>query len=145
MKISYSDFKKTMLNKLIRDGGKSQYRMLRGGIMNLWLSKNGDGIENDHYSLNCEFKILYAIYEKAISLGGEMHLGANAAQNGERIGNDDFPVDTIDGFISVEFYGKKIGDKTLRRSTYYASILDWAGFITNHWGGYITVNKNFMN
>lgn len=107
MKISYSDFKKTMLSKLIRDGGKSQYRMLRGGIMNLWLSKNGDGIKNDHYSLNCEFKILYAIYEKAISLGGEMYLGANAAQKGERIGNDDFPVDTIDGFISVEFYGKK--------------------------------------
>ena len=74
-----------------------------------------------------------------------MHLGANAAQKGERIDSDNFPVDTIDGFISVEFYGKKLDDKTLRRSTYYAYILDWAGFVTNHWGAYITVNKNFMN
>lgn len=145
MKISYSDFEKTMLNKLERDGGKSQYRMIKGGIMNLWLSKNGDGIKNDHYSINCEFKILYAIYEKAISLGGEMYLGANVAQKGQRIGSDDFSVDTIDGFISIEFYGKKIGDTTLRRSTYYASILAWAGFVTNHWGGYISVNREYMS
>ncbi|MDE5562228.1 MAG: hypothetical protein K2J01_01625 [Clostridiales bacterium] len=145
MKISYSDFEKVIRDKLVRDGGKSQLTMINGGIMKLWLSNNGDGIKNDHYSLNCKFNILYAIYEKAVSLGGEMYLGANAAQNGQRIGSDSFPVDTIDGFISLEFYGKNVGDKTMRRSTYYAAILDWAGFVTNHWGGYITVNKGYMS
>lgn len=146
MKISYSDFKKTILDKLEHDGGKSQLTMINGGIMSLWLSNSKNGIINSRYSsLNCEFKILYAIYEKAISLGGEMYLGANAAQNGQRIGSDGFPIDTIDGFISTEFYGKNVGDRTLRRSTYYAAILDWAGFVTNHWGGYITVKKEYMN
>ena len=145
MKISYSDFEKVIRDKLVRENGQSQFPMLKGGIMKFSLSKQNDGIKNDHYSLNCKFKILYAIYEKAISLGGEMYLGANAAQNGQRIGSDDFSIDTIDGFISIEFYGKNVGDKTTRRSTYYAAILDWAGFATNHWGGYITINKEFMS
>lgn len=146
MKISYSDFEKTMLDKLTRDGGKSQLTMINGGVMHLWLSDSKNGIINSRYSsLNCKFKILYAIYEKAISLGGEMYLGANAAQNGQKIGSDGFPVDTIDGFISIEFYGKSVGDKTLRRSTYYAAILDWAGFATNRRGGVITIKKEYMS
>ena len=146
MKISYSDFEKTILDKFTKNDGKSQLTMINGGVMNLWLSASKNGIINSRYSsLNCEFRILYAIYEKAISLGGEMYLGANAAQNGQRIGSDSFPVDTIDGFISIEFYGKSIGDKTLRRSTYFAAILDWTGLVTNHRGGYITVKREFMN
>ena len=145
MKISYEDFTNTIINKLKLDGGKSQHTMINGGIMYLWLSGSKNGIINSRFSsLNCEFRILYAIYEKAISLGGEMYLGANSAQNGQRIGSDSFPIDTIDGFISIEFYGKNVGDKTLRRSTYYAAILDWAGFATNHRGGVITINKEFM-
>ena len=146
MKISYSDFEKTMLDKLTSDGGKSQLTMINGGVMHLWLSDSKNGIINSRYSsLNCEFKILYAIYEKAISLGGEMYLGANAAQNGQKIGSDGFPIDTIDGYISIEFYGKSVGDKTLRRSPYYAAILDWAGFATNRRGGVITIKKEYMS
>lgn len=146
MKISYLDFEKTMLDKLAHDGGKSQLTMINGSIMHLWLSDSKSGIINSRYSsLNCEFKILYAIYERAISLGGEMYLGASAARSGLKIGSDGFPVDTIDGFISIEFDNKNIGDTTLRRSTYYAYILAWAGFVTNHRGGYITVNKEFMS
>lgn len=145
MKIGYADFVKTMLDKLERDGGKSQTKMLKGKVMNLWLAKTGDGIKNDHFYLNCEFKILYAIYEKALSFGGKMYLGSSAAHSGRRIGCEEFPVDTIDGFISLEFYGKKIGGTTRRRSTYYAAILAWAGFVTNNWGGYITVKKAYMD
>lgn len=140
-KINYSEFEKIILGKLANDGGSSEHIMLNRGIMKLWLSEKNDGIRNSRYSLNCEFKILYAIYEKAVSLGGTMYLGASAAHGGKRIGDKSFPVDTIDGFISLNFYGKKLKDSTLRRSTYYAAVLDWAGFAKNHRGGYITVNK----
>ena len=145
MKINYADFEHAVLDKMAKEGGASQVRMINGGIMKLWLSERKNGIINDRFSsLNCEFKILYAIYDKALSLGGKMYLGANAAQNGQRIGSDGFPVDTIDAFISLEYYNKKIGDKTMRRSTYYAAILAWAGLVTNHRGGYVTVNKEYM-
>lgn len=144
MKISCFDFKKMMIEKLERDGGKSQYKMLKGGIMNLWLSENCNGIINDHFSINCTFEVLYAIYEMAISLGGKMYFGASAAQKGLKIGSNEFPVDTIDAFVAMEFYGKTVGEKTTRRSTYYAAILDWAGFVTNHWGGYLTVKQEYM-
>ena len=145
MKITYSYIQNTQPYKLQLQNAQTKFPMIKGGLMNFSLSKKNDGIKNDHYTLNCKFKILYAIYEMAVSLGGKMYLGASAANNGKRIGSDDLPVDTIDGFISIEFYNKKIGDKTMRRSTYYAAILDWAGFVTNHWGGYITVKKEYMS
>lgn len=145
MKIDYFDFGDIIREKLTRDGGKSQHIMLNGGVMELWLSENKTDIINSRYpSLKCEFRILYAIYEKALSLGGEMYLGASSAQNGQRIGSDGLSIDTIDGFISTEFYGKSIGDTTLRRSTYYAAILDWAGIAINHRGGFITIKKEFV-
>ena len=146
MKIGYEDFKKSIFEKFELCSGKAQHTMINGGIMELWLSDNKDGIYNSKYpSLNCKFDILYAIYEKAVSLGGEMYLGASAAMNGQRIGSENLSGDTIDGFISLNFYGSSIGDTTLRRSTYYAVILEWTGLVTNHRGGYITVNKKFLS
>ena len=63
MKISYSDFEKTMLDKLTRDGGKSQLTMINGGVMYLWLSDSKNGIINSRYSsLNCEFKIAEQLF-----------------------------------------------------------------------------------
>lgn len=146
MKIDYYDFEKIISDKIRKEGGKSQHVMINGGIMKLWLSDEQEGIVNSRYpKLCCQFEILYAIYEKALSLGGKMHLGANAAHNGKRIGSEGLSTETIDGFISTEYYGKNIGDKTLRRSTYYAAILDWAGFAKNHRGGFITINKEYMD
>lgn len=144
MKISYEEFKKIILDKLAQDGGR--HPMMKGGLIRFSLSEKGDGLMNDHYkALNCKFEILYAIYEKALSLGGRMYLGANEAVAGKKIGSNEFPVDTIDAFISIEFYNRTIGDSTLRRSTYFAYILEWAGFATNHRGGYITINKKFLS
>lgn len=145
MKISYENLKKIILDKLAQDGGESCHAMINGKTIKFWLSESGDGIMNDHYKiLNCKFDILYAIYEMALSLGGTMYLGASAATAGKLIGSKEFPVDTIDGFISIEFYNRTIGDTTTRRSTYFAYILEWAGVATNHRGGYITINKKFI-
>lgn len=48
MKITYSDFEKTIRDKLERENGQSQFPMLKGGVMNFSLSKKNDGIKNDH-------------------------------------------------------------------------------------------------
>ena len=67
------------------------------------------------------------------------------AQKGKKIGSEDFPLETIDAYIGVKYYGAEIGKTTTRRSTYYAAILAWAGICYNYksdgnaLGGYIQI------
>ncbi|MBP5444906.1 MAG: hypothetical protein J6Y28_01925 [Acholeplasmatales bacterium] len=112
-------------------GGKAMCPMLKGEPTTLYLSEFG--VYNSGYmDLLCEWHILDAIVEKARELGGVMYKGDSASQSGAKIGSDALPLDTIDAYISINFYGNKVGNSTLRRSTYYSAILAWAGICTNN-------------
>ena len=122
--------------------------VLKGNPIQIWASSTELGIETAGLKgVVLEWKIFDAIVKKANELGGIMYRGDSAAHSGARIGSEELPVTTIDGFISTKFYGATIGDTTLRRSTYYAGILAWAGIVTNHRsegkGGFITVNREY--
>jgi hypothetical protein len=141
---------KVIQDKLLECNGRSKMPMLKGDPLDIWLSASGDGIENSGFrSFVCEWHILEAIVKKANELGGIMYRGDTASHSGAKIGSDELPLDTIDAFISTEFYGGKVGESTLRRSTYYAAVLAWAGIVENHRskgaGGYITVNPEFRS
>lgn len=141
---------KVIQDKLIACGGISKMAMLKGEPLDIWVSSTGKGIENSGFSsLICEWQILEAIVNKANELGGIMYRGDTAAQGGAQIGSDEFSVDTIDAFIAMQFYGGSIGATTVRRSTYYAAILAWAGIVENHRskgeGGYIVVKPEFRS
>lgn len=138
-----------IMHKLrINDGG-AICPMLRGEPMNIWITP--EGVANSAYKdLICEWRIFDAIVYKAYELGKKMYKGDSAAQNGARIGSDELPLDTIDSYISLAFYDKQIGETTLRRSTYYASILAWAGICFNSRsmngeGGYILLNPDWLD
>lgn len=136
-----SDHLKALLNE---KGGKAKVVMLRGEDMLIWATN--DGIRNASYpALVCEWHIFDAIVDKARALGGVMYRGDSESQKGKKIGTPEFSVDTIDAFISLAFYGNEMGSSTTRRSTYYASILDWAGIATNNRsegeGGYIRLSS----
>lgn len=140
---------KALQEKIIAHGGKSLMPVLKGNPVPFYLSPKNDGLISEGLpKVVLEWHIFDAIVKKAISLGGKMYRGDSAAQNGAKIGSDELPLDTIDGFISVEFYGAKTGSATTRRSTYYAGILDWAGIAVNHrsqgHGGFITINPEYM-
>ena len=139
---------KVIQDKFMQSGGKSKMPMLKGEPLDIWVAASGNGVENSGFTtLVCEWHILEAIVNKANELGGMMYRGDSAAQSGAKIGSDEFPLDTVDAYIAVEFYDGKIGTSTLRRSTYYCAILAWAGIVTNHRsrgkGGYITVNPAY--
>jgi hypothetical protein len=139
---------KAIQDKFIECGGKSKMKMLKGEPLDIWVAPSGEGVENSGFTqLVCEWHILEAIVKKANELGGVMYRGDSAAQNGAKIGSKELPLDTIDAFISLEFYGAKEGASTLRRSTYYAAILAWAGIVENNRskgnGGYIVVKPEY--
>ena len=135
--------------KIIACGGKAYMPVLKGEPVPFWLSSTQCGFESQGLrGVVLKWEVFDAIIKKAMELGGIMYRGDSAAQNGARIGSEDLPLTTIDGFISTEFFGATIGSTTLRRSTYFSGILAWAGIVTNHRsqgkGGYITVNIEFM-
>lgn len=141
---------KVIQDKFLECGGKSKMPMLKGDALDIWVASSGKGIENSGYTaLVCEWHILEAIVKKANELGGIMYRGDVAAQNGAKIGSEELPLNTIDAFISLEFYDGSIGASTTRRSTYYSAILAWAGIVENHRskgkGGYIVVKPEFKN
>ena len=133
---------KRIIELLNESGGSAECRMLRGEPLKIWLTK--EGVRNSGFpDLVCEWKILDAIVEKARELGGKMYRGDGASQNGAKIGSKELPLDTIDSFISIKFYGNQEGKSTLRRSTYFAAILAWAEICKNMRsdgkGGYIVL------
>lgn len=138
---------KKIIEKFKEYNGHASCSMLRGEPLQIWITE--EGVRNSGYAdLVCEWRILDAIFNKAIELGGKMYRGDSYAQNGVKIGTYGLELDTIDGFISTQFYGKQVGDTTLRRSTYFSAILAWAGLCTNHRsdgrGGYITINGEYL-
>ena len=137
-------------DRFLECGGKSKMRMLKGDPLDIWLDASGKGVANSGFTaLICEWHILEAIVKKANEMGGVMYRGDSAAQSGAKIGSKEFPLDTMDAFLSLEFYRGSIGSSTLRRSTYYAALLAWAGIVENHRsngkGGYIIVKPEFRN
>ena len=135
--------------KIVACGGKAYMPVLKGEPVPFWLSSTQCGFESQGLrGVVLEWEVFDAIINKARALGGMMYRGDSAAQNGAKVGSEDLPLTTIDGFISTEFFGAMIGSTTLRRSTYFSGILAWAGIVTNHRsqgkGGYITVNEEFM-
>lgn len=139
--VSEQELKTILIEKLEHCGGEAYVPMLRKGyFMHIRLSENKNSIAKlGKFRFKCTFQNLYAVYEKIIALGGIMDLGAKAANDGCLIGSKELPVDTMAAFIAMTVYGKKIGDKTPRLSSYYSQLLDWAGVATKHWGGFITV------
>ncbi len=128
-------------------GGTAECKMLRGEPLKIWLTE--DGVRNSGFpDLVCRWEVFDAIVAKAKELGGKMYRGDGAAQSGAKIGSKQLPLDTIDAFISVNFYGKSEGESTLRRSTYYAAILAWASICDNKRsdgvGGYIELLPRWM-
>ena len=141
---------KVIQDKFIECGGKSKMQMLKGDPLDIWVASSGEGILNSGYkNLVCEWHILEAIVKKANELGGIMYRGDSAAQNGAKIGSPELPLDTIDAYIALNFYGAYEGASTIRRSTYYSAILAWAGIVENHRskgkGGYIVVKPEFRD
>ena len=128
--------------KLSECNGLSACKMLKGDPIQIYLTKDGV-VFASFENLVCEWEIIDAIVFKTRQLGGKMYRGDSAAHNGAKIGSPELPLDTIDSFISLYYYNNKIGNSTLRRSTYYSALLAWAGICENHRskgeGGYITL------
>jgi hypothetical protein len=63
-------------------------------------------------------------------------------RSGVKLGSDDLPLNSVEGYIVYKVHGVQIGGTALGPGFVIAAILDWAG-ICNNEKGYLTINPNF--
>jgi hypothetical protein len=114
-------------------GGKVYVPMLRG--KDKLFRATREGLYNDGFKgYLCKWEEFDEIINKLQELGGMMYRGDVAAQKGFKLGSDKLPLDTMDGYIALNFHHDKIGRSITRRSTYYACVLACANIVSNRRG-----------
>lgn len=112
-------------DNLINNGGKIELPLLKGNrYFNVELEEDGVYVDNLHK----QPFLHWSVFEKTIELlkieGGDAIKGSAMAG---KLGDDKLPIDSIEGYVAQEVYGKQIGESVFRRSTPIANILIWAG------------------
>lgn len=139
---------KRLQEKIEEGNGKGYISSLKGDDIPFWLADDQTGFYVKQLkNVIFTFEMLDDVVRKANKLGGKMYRGDTAAQSGAKLGSEKLSLDTIDGYIASKYFGTKENESVLRRSTYIAGILDWAGIATNHRsdgvGGYIVISPLF--
>jgi hypothetical protein len=66
------------------------------------------------------------------------------ARSGAKLGSEDLPLDSIEGYIASKVHGVREGETAFGPGFVICAILDWAGICKNE-RGYLTINTAFNN
>lgn len=126
------DISNLIKEKLEGKDGKAEITLLKANqSFKVELTSGGILVNN----LNNEPFLAWAVFEKAIELlerEGGSALKGDAM--GSRLGEEGLPINSIEGYIAKEVYGKKTGDSVFRRISPIVNILIWAGVCKNDKG-----------
>ena len=124
---------KILKQKFNECGGEAYVPMLKGEDKLFWATE--EGLYNNGFKgYLCRWEDFDLIMKKLEELGGMMYRGDSAAHGGYKLGSEELPLDTMDGFIALNIHKEQIGQSITRRSTYYAVVLAWAGIVKNRRG-----------
>lgn len=115
--------------KLLHNEGIAEVSLLKAN-KSFHVQLRDDGILVDN--LQNEPFLEWKVFEKAIELLERE--GGNAVKGdamGSKLGEEGLPINSIEGYIAKEVYGKKTGDSVFRRISPIVNILIWAGVCKN--------------
>lgn len=132
---------KTKLNEM---GGSASIPLYSRDLCEIGFDPNGKGLVSNKIPVPNQllWEVFDATVEVVIQNGGKARKGN--ARSGAKIGSDDLPLDSVEGYIAHKVYGAKIGDTAFGPGFVVAAILDWAE-ICNNERGYLTINPSFMS
>lgn len=130
--------------KLNGCGGKATIRLLQGDPCDIWYDANGKGLVSPKIPLANQlvWEAFDAAVEVVVNNGGKAVKGK--ARSGAKLGSDDLPLDSVEGFIAHKVHGAQIGETAFGPGFVIAAILDWAE-ICNNERGYLTIDHSFIN
>lgn len=71
-------------------------------------------------------------------LSQRANLSARKGDAHQRLGDPGLPIDSVEGLVASEYYGKQVGEYAFQRITPISRILGWAGACVNG-RGYLTL------
>jgi len=132
---------KTKLNEI---GGRASIPLYSGDLCEIGFDSNGKGLVST--KIPVPNQLLWEVFDAAVEVviqnGGKAMKGK--ARSGAKLGSDDLPLDSVEGYIAHKVHGAKTGETAFGPGFVVAAILDWAE-ICNNERGYLTINPSFMS
>lgn len=129
--------------KLNACGGKATIKLLQGDLCEIRFDSNGKGIISP--KIPPVNQLIWEAFDAAVEVviknGGKANKGK--ARSGAKLGSDDLPLDSIEGYIAHKVHGAKIGETAFGPAFVIGAILDWAEICRNE-RGYLSINPMFL-
>jgi hypothetical protein len=113
----------------LQRGGNFKARLVDGGI-------EVDNLGNQPF-------LPWRVFQEAIVI---LMQNKGSAKRGDamnsKLGEKGLPLNSVEGHIASEVYGKQVGDSVFRRITPIACILEWAGVCKSEPGKLILLKEN---
>lgn len=129
--------------KLNACGGRTSIRLLQGEMCDIWFDTNGKGLVSPKIppANQLVWEAFDAAVEVVLKNGGKAIKGK--ARSGAKLGSDDLPVDSVEGYIAHKVHGVQIGKTAFGPGFVVAAVLDWAE-ICNNERGYLSIKPAFL-
>lgn len=129
--------------KLNACGGRTKISLLQGDLCEIWFDANGKGLVSPKIppANQLVWEAFDAAVEVVIKNGGKAVKGK--ARSGAKLGSDDLPFDSVEGYIAHKVHGVKEGETALGPGFVICAVLDWAEICRNE-RGYLTINPMFI-
>jgi len=135
---------KRIKEKLNSSNGQALITLYNGDVCLIEYDLNGKGLVSPKIppANQLTWEVFDATVEVVIQNGGKAIKGK--ARSGAKLGDDDLPLDSVEGYIAHKVHGVQIGKSAFGPSFVIAAVLDWAE-ICNNERGYITINQSFKS
>ncbi|HHX50052.1 MAG TPA: DUF2089 family protein [Clostridia bacterium] len=135
---------KRIKEKLNASGGRALIPLYSGGLCEIGFDPNGNGLVSPKIppANQLTWQAFEAAVEVVVQNDGKAVKGK--ARSGARLGSDDLPLNSVEGYIAHKVHGARLGDTAFGPGFVIAAILDWAEVCHNE-RGYLTINPKFMS
>ena len=130
--------------KLNKSDGRASIPLYNGDLCEIGFDSNGKGLVSPKIPVpnQLTWEVFEAAVEVVVQNGGKVIKGK--ARSGAKLGSDDLPLDSLEGYIAYKVHGVEIGKAAFGPGFVVAAILDWAEILNNE-RGFVTIKPSFNN
>jgi hypothetical protein len=135
---------KKIKEKLNANGGRATLLLYQGDNCDIGYDTHGRGLISSKIppAKQLTWEAFDAAVEVVIQNGGKAMKGK--ARSGAKLGSDDLPLDSVEGYIAHKVHGAQIGETAFGPGFVIAAVLDWSEICHNE-RGYLRINPSFMS
>lgn len=135
---------RTIKEKLNDNNGRAIIRLYQGDSCAIWFDENGKGLVSPKIppANQLVWEVFDAAVEVVLNNGGKAVKGK--ARSGAKLGSDDLPLNSVEGYIAHKVHGVKEGETAFGPGFVICAVLDWANICKNE-RGYLTMNPTFSD